>query len=95
MMSSKALNKLLLLSKLGQAKCLNCGESWGSHAGIYCLGGVDRNKTFRPSGFSLSDRCANCGNMLVDHYKRGMCRNEETVFEKMFDEIFKEEEFLL
>lgn len=79
-------------SKLGQAKCLNCGDTWGSHAGIYCRRGEDP-QTFHPFGFSLSDRCDNCGEMLVDHRKRAICKGDETSFSN--DNLFKEEDFLL
>ncbi len=83
-------------SKLGHAKCMNCGDRWGSHGGIYCRRGEaqDEGKSFQPLGFALSDRCDHCGVTLINHEKRALCDGGETFFEKSID-MFKEEDFIL
>ena len=84
-------------SEIGNARCLNCGEEWGQHAGIRCQSTASGDHTFQPLGFALSDRCDNCGKTLLDHYKRVGCTGRESsyrVFTKC-KEMFTDEEFLL
>ena len=84
-------------SEIGKARCLNCGEGWGQHAGIRCQSISSSDHTFQPLGFALSDRCDNCGKTLLDHYKRVGCKGEgfnNKVFTRN-REMFTDQEFLL
>ena len=85
-------------SEIGSARCLNCGQGWGSHAGIRCQRSSEGDHTFQPLGFALSDRCDNCGKTLLDHYKRAGCIVHTQTNGKVFTrckEMFTDEEFLL
>ena len=85
-------------SQIGQARCLNCGQGWGEHAGIRCQRSSGGDHTFQPLGFALSDRCSNCGKTVLDHYKRVGCFVNGRTTGKIFTrckEMFTDEEFLL
>lgn len=85
-------------SEIGKARCLNCGENWGSHAGIRCQSTASGDHTFQPLGFALSDRCGNCGETLLDHYKRAGCIVNGSKNNQAFTRysiMFTDEEFLL
>lgn len=93
MIDDKAIHRLVH-SDFGKAKCLNCGRTWGDHMGIRCSG-RDLMTEFQPLGFALSDRCDNCGEILLNHYNRAFCdRNKSSFFEKS-KEMFSDKEFLL
>ena len=85
-------------SEIGKARCLNCGQTWGEHAGIRCQRSADGDRTFQPLGFALSDRCGDCGKTLLEHYKRVGCFMHAKTTGRIFTrckEMFTDEEFLL
>jgi hypothetical protein len=86
-----AINK----SELGKARCLNCGDRWGDHAGIKCQKRAGGDHTFQPLGYALSDRCSKCGKTLLDHHKRAGCFEDKNGVFTKYREMFTDEEFLL
>jgi ribosomal protein S27AE len=94
---SKVFDKIKV-SALGVAKCINCGQVWGQHLSIRCANG---GSEYQPLGFALSDRCLNCGDTLVNHQDRMICRpspeDKKTCFELLVvaKDMFSEEDFLL
>ena len=88
------------MRSIGNAKCMNCGHTWGGHSGIYCYHGeaAKDGKKFQPLGYALSDICENCGETLLDHWERYQCRRNNSRGKKVFkkdNNLFSDGDFIL